>query len=309
MFPRSRCLDVFANEDAFLHALAEAIEAFRYETNATPDGGVALKAPGHSAVTVWPKSRKRLFDPDKGAGGYEAATTATLSFLLRNFDVRAMYDIGASRGFFALLAASTEAREVSAHAFEMSPAPLAKARAEYATHPELAGRLHAHLAGMSDRHEGERDIWFSRTRMFESEPDPREYREAWWRRLKFYLRGVKNRDRLQKATVLLTSIDHVGMQTPPDLLKIDVDGHEALVLKGGMATFSAHRPFVLLELHSDELLNRFGVTRAQVASTLFKAGYSAALIENHTRRCTGVHKVDADSPRFSRQATEMYLFY
>jgi FkbM family methyltransferase len=250
-----------------------------------------------------------MLDPGKGVGGYEAATAATLSFLLHRFDLRAMFDIGASRGFFALLAASTQGREVTAHAFEMSPPQYAGAVSDYAKRPELAGRLHAHLAGMSDRHEGERDIWFSRTRMFEREPDPSEYREAWWRRLKFYLRGISNRDRLQKAVITLTSIDHMAGQCPPDILKIDVDGHEALVLKGGESTFRASRPFILLELHSDELLGRFGKTRREVIAPLFAMGYRAAFIRDHNRVCTGVFKIEADSPQFDRQATEMFLFY
>lgn len=121
MFPTSRLRDVFPNEDAFIRALTSSVDSFHYEMKEQPEGRVAIKAPGHSAITVWPKGRRRLFDREKGASGYEAATTATLSFLLRTFDLRTMYDIGASRGFFALLAATTEERDVTAHAFEMSP--------------------------------------------------------------------------------------------------------------------------------------------------------------------------------------------
>lgn len=306
---QSRIFDVFRTEEEFLRALEAAVLGFAFERTDNPDGSVDLRAPGHSAVTHWPRRRSRPFQGARYADGYEAATTATISFLLRTFNVKTMFDIGASRGFFALLAASTEAREVTAHAFEMSPAQHRAACNDYAARPEFRGRLHAHLAGLSDRHEGEREIWFSRTRMFEYEPQPAEYREAWWRRLKFYLRGVRNRDALQKALVTLTSIDYLSQSAPPDLLKIDVDGHEALVLKGGATTFKERRPFVLLELHSDELLARFGVTRREVVAPMFASGYKAAAIRNHTGRGAGVEEAAPDSPVFALQKTSMLLFY
>ena len=78
---------------------------------------------------------------------------------------------------------------------------------------------------------------------------------------------------------------------------------------GGEATFRVGRPFILLELHSDELLSRFGKQRRDVVAPLFAAGYCAALIKDHNRLCTGVVKVEAGSPQFDRQATEMFLFY
>jgi FkbM family methyltransferase len=38
---------------------------------------------------------------------------------------------------------------------------------------------------------------------------------------------------------------------PPDVVKIDVEGAEAAVLRGGARTFSAHKPIILLALHGE----------------------------------------------------------
>ena len=49
------------------------------------------------------------------------------------------------------------------------------------------------------------------------------------------------------------SIDHLvesGVLSPPNLIKIDVEGHEESVLRGGMKTIASNRPIVLCD-HND----------------------------------------------------------
>ncbi len=235
-----------------------------------------------------------------------------MSFILRKFDMKTFYDIGASRGILALLAASTETRRIVAHAFEMNPIAVDLMHAELAANPDLAGRFIPHLSGMSDKHEGGRPIWFARTQMFDREPHPHQYREAWWRRLKFWWRGVADRERVRKADVIVTCIDHMAQTEgpAPEFLKIDVDGYECKVLPGGMNTFTAQRPFLLLELHKDALLERFGKTRREVIAPLLELGYRAAVFEDHNAaRAAGLQPVEPDSPVWSRQKTDMFLLY
>jgi hypothetical protein len=49
------------------------------------------------------------------------------------------------------------------------------------------------------------------------------------------------------------SIDSYAAQpgtTPPDILKIDVEGAEMDVLLGGLSTIASHHPSIILEVHS-----------------------------------------------------------
>ena len=57
-----------------------------------------------------------------------------------------------------------------------------------------------------------------------------------------------------------------------DVVKIDVEGAELLVLKGGIETFSRYRPVLLVELE-DRLLNSMGTSSAEVIAFLDSCGY------------------------------------
>lgn len=67
-------------------------------------------------------------------------------------------------------------------------------------------------------------------------------------------------------TVPATTVDQMTeTYGKPDLLKVDVEGHESLVLEGAVNTLTKHRPYVLVEIHSrnngvrcSEILNDAG---------------------------------------------------
>jgi hypothetical protein len=44
-----------------------------------------------------------------------------------------------------------------------------------------------------------------------------------------------------------------GLLPAPTAIKLDVEGAENLVLDGGMKTIAAHKPKLILAVHSDEL--------------------------------------------------------
>ncbi len=266
-----------------------------------------LDVPGHAllpadapAPSFAPRAAKGIF--------YEQSTTLLLSYLFGRMKPRVFFDIGSASGYFSLLAASREDAAIEAHAFDMRPVGKRDLEGQYAK-LKLPGRVHAHLAGLSDVFGGERDVWFARTQMFETEPPVEAYREAWHRRLKFWLRGDKTRG-LHKARVLLTSLDHFSTNVAwPELIKCDVDGYEGKVISGGKALFSSERaPVLLLELHRDAM-QRDGFNRQSVVAPLFANGYRALFLTDHhdATKCE-VLPAGPEHDLFRRQETDMVLF-
>ena len=60
---------------------------------------------------------------------------------------------------------------------------------------------------------------------------------------------------------------------PPDIIKIDVEGHEFEVLKGARKLLLAKKPLLSLELHPG-LLQQRGASALAIAEYLEKAGYA-----------------------------------
>ena len=74
--------------------------------------------------------------------------------------------------------------------------------------------------------------------------------------------------------VPFTTVDHLcrTRSLAPSLIKIDVEGAEAEVLRGAAATLQAHRPIVCLELHFDELERR-GESAGALLEDMASMGY------------------------------------
>lgn len=290
--------------------LGKACEAHLHEIRLSyvDNGGQRrLNVPGH--VLLPPDAPGPSFAPRARNGiFYEQSTTLLLSYLFGRMKPRVFFDIGSASGYFSLLAASRQDAAIEAHAFDMRPVgkSVLESQRDRLT---LPGKIHAHLAGLSDEYGGERDVWFARTQMFEQEPPPSAYREAWHRRLKFWLRGDKTRG-LHKAKVLLTSLDHFSANVAwPELIKCDVDGYEGKVLSGARALLASERaPVLLLELHRDAM-QRDGFNRQTVVAPLFANGYRALFLTDHhdATRCE-VLPAGPEHELFRRQETDMVLF-
>jgi hypothetical protein len=171
-------------------------------------------------------------------------------------------------------------------------------------------RVRPSLCGLSDTHIGATRVWAARMKMFESKPREEEYREAVWRRLKFFLKGDTRRG-LRQVDLTVTTLDRFCQDhgVAPRLMKIDVDGYEGKILRGAEHLLRTTRPAILLELHRDEA-QRDGITRTKVADILFDAGYEALfLTDHHIRTRCQLVPVHAGHPLLARQETDMLVFY
>ena len=88
-------------------------------------------------------------------------------------------------------------------------------------------------------------------------------------------------DRLSQATIAVQTetLDHLkelGAISRADVIKIDVEGAEAMVLKGGTALLRSDRPRLFLEIHSRELAR-------ECNDLLANLGYSISVLETGRR--------------------------
>jgi FkbM family methyltransferase len=175
-------------------------------------------------------------------GTHEERVQETLARLVRPGFV--VYDIGAHIGFFSLLCSRLAGSSGRVFAFE--PRAENIARLEKNVEANAAGNVEVVPAAASDR-SGEASF-----AMHDST-----------------LEGYLVPDGDASATRVRTeSVDALvaGGMAPPD--KIDVEGAEAAVVRGAARTIDAHRPLLLIEVHSPKAGR--GVAAAMPCRYLFR---------------------------------------
>lgn len=153
--------------------------------------------------------------------GYEPGTAALLDALVPDDGV--FYDIGANWGFFSLLIASRPGFRGTVHGFE----PLAEIAADLeslVSQAGLAGCVHCHRIALSDRSgsgtmDTGRGDHSALARLSESGDG---------------------------EAVETCRLDDLQLP-PPDVIKIDVEGHEARLIEGGRGLIEAARPAMVFE--------------------------------------------------------------
>jgi FkbM family methyltransferase len=151
-----------------------------------------------------------------------------------------VFDIGANIGFFSLVSASLAGGIGRVEAFE----PVASSAAAVVANAALNNfsNIRLHQVAVADR-PGEARLCVP--------TDPS------WAHLNFH---GSHPDTEFELSVALVSIDGEiaeGRLPVPDVVKIDVEGHEVAVLRGMCETLVAHQPVIICELHESnrELLS------------------------------------------------------
>jgi FkbM family methyltransferase len=157
-----------------------------------------------------------------GRGGYENATSSLFDLLAP--EVGVFFDIGANWGYYTALFCTNAAFAGRVHAFELAPRTW-RDLSRMVAGCHLAGRVTCHGFGLSDI-EAELAI-----------------EESYHSYLTKIVPGGAS-----KATgrAQVRRLDSLGLP-PPDLIKLDVEGHEAAVLAGAQDVLAGARPMALLE--------------------------------------------------------------
>ena len=229
--------------------IAERPQAWRYYT------AVCRRAGWNGTLLGWhtPRNgpfagiRMRALHPNHlwvPVGVYETrvgrVATALLSELGRRPDGPGsieVWDVGAHRGLFSMLCARHGADRVLA--FEPSASNASALREHLAANPSLADRIEIVHAAMTD-HDGEVEFVVN-----ENDGAVCQIRAN----------GVDGYDHGGAASVQVVPASRLdsfraGRSSAPSLVKIDVEGAEALVLRGAVRLLDIDRPIVLMEVHN-----------------------------------------------------------
>lgn len=161
---------------------------------------------------------------------------------------KVIYDIGAHIGYHSLAFAKLAGPQGRVFAFEPNSVNLKRAHEILALNPDLAGQIELLNIALSDKTgtsvflctddlEGG-----SSTGGFINEASTLWERDVYVDKIAF-----------KEVSVPEDTIDnlvHAKTITPPDILKIDVEGAEQLVIAGALDTLRTHKPTIIVEFHS-----------------------------------------------------------
>ncbi|MCW5551261.1 MAG: FkbM family methyltransferase [Verrucomicrobiae bacterium] len=192
------------------------------------------------------RGRRMLLPTPLDSGTAELANGTFDQFLYeaiagqRDLSGARCWDIGANIGYHSLALASQGAQVA---AFEPGKANLARLKLHLEQNPEIAPRIKVFPVAVADR---------DGTVSFRESSD---------------MTGASSGSHLSEAMPPLGAAVYAGFvecavpavtldslvtkqgEPPPDIVKIDVEGAEHLVLKGGMQMLARHKPLLLVEVH------------------------------------------------------------
>lgn len=224
------------------------------KANATvPDSTIVL--PGGCRIQIPPDAEVR--DAFQYFGWKDPGTVEEyLGFMNISAKTRIFWDVGALFGFFSL-AFALKGADRRALAFEPNPASRAKLEECLRLNPTAKVEVFDFPVGLPDK-----VVEFARgfhyTAVMESPARPREEKSA----------------HRETVAIKTMSIDELIERNfaPPDIIKIDVEGHEFDVLLGAKKLLLAKKPTLCVELHPDLLALR-GTSGLAIAEYLEAAGY------------------------------------
>lgn len=178
------------------------------------------------------------------------------AFMKLASNAKVLWDIGALFGFFSL-AFALKGADRRALAFEPNPGSREKLEQCLHLNPTAKVQVFESAVGLPDK-VVKFESGFHYTAISESPATS----------------GEENLTERETVAIKTVSIDELIERDfdPPDIIKIDVEGHEFNVLRGARKLLLAKKPALSLELHPD-LLARRGTSCLAIVEYLEDAGY------------------------------------
>ena len=193
------------------------------------------------------------------------AVDESLGFMKLAANAKVLWDVGALFGFFSLTF-TLKGADRRALAFEPNPSSRAKLEECLRLNPTAKVEVFDFPVGLPDK-VVEFERGFHYTAITESPAR----------------RGEENAAPRETVAIKTMSIDELIEKNldPPDIIKIDVEGHEFDVLLGARKLLLAKKPLLAIELHPGLLIRR-GTSARAITEYLEDAGY--VIHDTHLKR-------------------------
>jgi FkbM family methyltransferase len=179
-----------------------------------------------------------------------------IKFLIKNFkDDDVFYDIGANYGFYTLLAQEFITKG-EIHAFEPNPKIFKLLREN--SRLDIYKNTFLNEIALSDK-TGEIEFYDREISRHSGSSSLIKHQHF----LKYKVIKVKT----------TTLDDYISNHKPPTIMKIDIEGGEPPVLKGGLGLLKKYSPTIIMEFFPDDL-------HREAVNILFNSGYKAFKIDN-----------------------------
>lgn len=278
--------------------LRKALSILRHGDNEKPGATGPYQASGSRGVNedessltpVWSvisagplEGRQLLFPPNPAwqgitAGNYEAFIFSTISEY-KDFDSAVVWDVGAFIGYHALAFASLVGEHGRVITFEPNPHNVERIQQHLTKNPDLASRITLMTEALSDR-DGEESFVFSPEPDLGSSsgshiggslaPEEQDVYETF--------------ERMVVPSVRADTLLRTGRIPTPSIIKMDVEGAELLVLKGGIEMLKVAKPLLLVEVH--HIVAMFYVQRL-----LTNLGYEIEIVDEEHSPASRCHIV------------------
>jgi FkbM family methyltransferase len=231
------------------------------------EGDVLVRVPGFEG-SFWMSPRSDLFRRILTFGDYE--TEIRKLFLAHLDKCRDVIDVGANIGFFSILAAKHLGDKARVLAIE----PTTQAARRLGLNAQcnaVAEKLVVFRGAASDL-AGNISI-----NVIEGKEEYSSIGEL--------VHPAISRDLSVRETIPAARLDDLikKYDLKPGLIKIDVEGSELSVIKGGLDTLTRCRPVIISEL-SNSLLNRSGVKGRDVVALIESCGYRVHDLEDSSAK-------------------------